>query len=60
MDKMIEKIVEYLKTHTREGDCPCAEHQAQVRRMAKEIKKIFVDAGWVKQPKIKYSIGGRR
>lgn len=37
------KISEYLKTHTREGDCPCAVHQKHIRTMSREILKLLKD-----------------
>lgn len=46
-DRIREEIREYLKLHTREGDCPCAEHQEQMARMARgilNIKGLLIEA----------------
>lgn len=40
MDKIERKVSKYLRYHIREADCPCRQHQNQVRSMAKDIVKI--------------------
>lgn len=40
-----EKIIEnYLRSNTREGDCPCEEHQTQIKEMAQDIIKAVLEA----------------
>ena len=34
------RVEDYLRRHTREGDCPCKKHQSQMRDMATDIVKI--------------------
>ena len=43
-----EKIADYLRLHSREGGCPCEEHQALICEWADQILAIIEKDGYVK------------
>ncbi len=48
-EQAIEKIEEYLRFNTEEGDCSCEEHQTWVKEKAKEIHAILKSLGYVQK-----------
>jgi len=40
-----KELIKYFKEHSREGDCPCPEHQAMIARWADDCLKIMAKEG---------------